>query len=151
MSNITDLAQRVRHWADMAALTSERASCLSVEQLEEIANTLESIASTVGRGEYWLLAGFTGCGKSAIAGEIEIALKAIGVPVTWVNGDAEKRMTGADWLTAIEMYKPTVRIAEVIFLAPQTSRSRRSDGLAYSVLHRRLCVRHCLAVSELAT
>lgn len=47
MSNITDLAQRVRHWADMAALTSERASCLSVEQLEEIANTLESRAVTL--------------------------------------------------------------------------------------------------------
>lgn len=114
MSNITDLAQRVRHWADMAALTSECASCLSVEHLEEIANTLESIASTVGRGEVLVtVAGFTGCGKSAIAGEIEIALKTIGVPVMWVNGDAEKRMTGADWLTAIEMYKPTVRIAEV--------------------------------------
>jgi PDZ domain-containing secreted protein len=28
----------------------ESASCLSVEQPEEIANTLESIASTVGRG-----------------------------------------------------------------------------------------------------
>ncbi|HDT3694849.1 TPA: ead/Ea22-like family protein [Enterobacter roggenkampii] len=59
------------------------------------------------------VSGFTGCGKSAIAGEIEIAMKAIGVPVTWSNGDAEKRMTGADWLTAIEMYKPTVRIIEV--------------------------------------
>lgn len=33
--------------------------------------------------------------------------------VQWTNGDAEKRMTGADWLTAIEMYKPTVRIVEV--------------------------------------
>lgn len=59
------------------------------------------------------VAGFTGCGKSAIAGEIEIAMKAIGVPVQWVNGDTEKRMTGADWLTAIEMYKPSVRIIEV--------------------------------------
>jgi len=59
------------------------------------------------------VSGFTGCGKSAIAGEIEIAMKAIGVPVKWTNGDAEKRMTGADWLTAIEMYKPTVRIVEV--------------------------------------
>lgn len=59
------------------------------------------------------VAGFTGCGKSAIAGEIEIAMKAIGVPVQWANGDAEKRMTGADWLTAIEMYKPSVRIVEV--------------------------------------
>lgn len=57
--------------------------------------------------------GFTGCGKSAIAGEIEIAMNAIGVPVQWANGDAEKRMTGADWLTAIEMYKPNVRIVEV--------------------------------------
>ncbi|HAX3828859.1 TPA: ead/Ea22-like family protein [Escherichia coli] len=60
-----------------------------------------------------VVSGFTGCGKSAIAGEIEIAMKAIGVPVKWTNGDAEKRMTGADWLTAIEMYKPTVRIMEV--------------------------------------
>lgn len=58
------------------------------------------------------VAGLTGCGKSAIAGEIEIALRAIGLPVTWSNGDAEKRMTGADWLTALEMYKPTVRIVE---------------------------------------
>ncbi|HDJ8682252.1 TPA: ead/Ea22-like family protein [Escherichia coli] len=60
-----------------------------------------------------VVSGFTGCGKSAIAGEIETAMKAIGVPVQWTNGDAEKRMTGADWLTAIEMYKPTVRIVEV--------------------------------------
>ncbi|EFU2737198.1 ead/Ea22-like family protein [Escherichia coli] len=60
-----------------------------------------------------VVSGFTGCGKSAIAGEIEIAMKAIGVPVKWTNGDAEKRMTGANWLTAIEMYKPTVRIVEI--------------------------------------
>ncbi len=60
-----------------------------------------------------VVSGFTGCGKSAIAGEIEIAMKDIGVPVQWTNGDAEKRMTGADWLTEIEMYKPTVRIVEV--------------------------------------
>ncbi|HBQ5877378.1 ead/Ea22-like family protein [Klebsiella pneumoniae] len=70
-------------------------------------------ARTVKQGEVLVtVAGFTGCGKSAIAGEIEIAMKAIGVPVTWANGDSEKRMTGADWLTAIEMYKPTVRIVE---------------------------------------
>jgi hypothetical protein len=58
------------------------------------------------------VSGFTGCGKSAVAGEIEIALRAIGLPVTWTNGDAEKRMTGADWLSAIEMYNPRVRIVE---------------------------------------
>ncbi|MEG8508704.1 hypothetical protein [Klebsiella variicola] len=75
---------------------------------------LESRAVTVKQGEVLVtVAGFTGCGKSAIAGEIEIAMKAIGVPVTWANGDSEKRMTGADWLTAIEMYKPAVRIVEV--------------------------------------
>lgn len=43
-----------------------------------------------------VVSGFTGCGKSTIAGEIEIAMKAIGVPVQWTNGDAEKHMTGAD-------------------------------------------------------
>ncbi len=74
---------------------------------------MESRTVTVKQGEVLVtVAGFTGCGKSAIAGEIEIAMKAIGVPVTWANGDAEKQMTGADWLTAIEMYKPRVRIVE---------------------------------------
>ncbi|MFU1816560.1 ead/Ea22-like family protein [Citrobacter portucalensis] len=66
------------------------------------------------RGEVVVtVSGLTGSGKSAIAGEIEIAMRAIGVPVHWMNGGAEKRMTGAYWLTAIEMYKPTVRIVEV--------------------------------------
>lgn len=94
------------------------------ERIEELTGKLEAagrlIAELEGRevkpvkGEVLVtVSGFTGCGKSAIAGEIEIAMKAIGVPVTWSNGDAEKRMTGADWLTAIEMYKPTVRIIEV--------------------------------------
>ncbi|MBL0816625.1 ead/Ea22-like family protein [Klebsiella pneumoniae] len=74
---------------------------------------LESRTVTVKQGEVLVtVAGFSGCGKSAIAGEIEIAMKAIGVPVTWANGNSEKRMTGADWLTAIEMYKPSVRIVE---------------------------------------
>ncbi|EJE9052959.1 ead/Ea22-like family protein [Escherichia coli] len=73
-----------------------------------------------------VVSGFTGCGKSAIAGEIEIAMKAIGVPVNWTNGDAEKRMTGADWLTSIEMYKPTVRIVEVN--VPRTAGIRIKGG-----------------------
>ncbi|MCQ0921524.1 ead/Ea22-like family protein [Klebsiella pneumoniae] len=81
--------------------------------LKEYIQHLESRTVTMKQGEVLVtVAGFTGCGKSAIAGEIEIAMKAIGVPVTWANGDSEKRMTGADWLTAIEMYKPTVRIVE---------------------------------------
>ncbi|HIH9440297.1 TPA: hypothetical protein ACYU60_002204 [Klebsiella variicola subsp. variicola] len=84
------------------------------EELQARITELESRTVTVKQGEVLVtVAGFTGCGKSAIAGEIEIAMKAIGLPVTWANGDSEKRMTGADWLTAIEMYKPTVRIVEV--------------------------------------
>lgn len=47
MTDITQLAQRVRHWSEMAALTSERVSCLGVEQLEEIASVLESCTVTV--------------------------------------------------------------------------------------------------------
>lgn len=84
------------------------------EELQARIAELEYRTVTVKQGEVLVtVAGFTGCGKSAIAGEIEIAMKAIGVPATWANGDSEKRMTGADWLTAIEMYKPTVRIVEV--------------------------------------
>ncbi|MBG1972405.1 ead/Ea22-like family protein [Klebsiella pneumoniae] len=83
-------------------------------EAEQCIAELESRTVTVKQGEVLVtVSGFTGSGKSAIAGEIEIAMKAIGVLVTWANGDSEKRMTGADWLTAIEMYKPTVRIVEV--------------------------------------
>ena len=85
-----------------------------LEAAEKRIAELEAREIKPAKGEVLVVvSGFTGCGKSAIAGEIEIAMKAIGVPVKWTNGDAEKRMTGADWLTAIEMYKPTVRIAEV--------------------------------------
>ncbi|WP_306008862.1 P-loop NTPase family protein [Klebsiella michiganensis] len=92
---------------------TEDAMHLWAERAKKAESELESRTVTVKQGEVLVtVAGFTGCGKSAIAGEIEIAMKAIGVPVTWANGDAEKRMTGADWLTAIEMYKPTVRIVE---------------------------------------
>ncbi|WP_079908092.1 ead/Ea22-like family protein [Salmonella enterica] len=83
-------------------------------ELEERIAELEAREIKPANGEVLVtVAGFTGCGKSAIVGEIEIAMKAIGVPVQWTNGDAEKCMTGADWLTAIEMYKPNVRIVEV--------------------------------------
>lgn len=85
-----------------------------IEAAENRIAELEAREIKQAKGEVLVVvSGFTGCGKSAIAGEIEIAMKAIGVPVRWANGDAEKRMTGADWLTAIEMYKPTVRIVEV--------------------------------------
>lgn len=86
----------------------------ALESAEKRIAELEAREIKPAKGEVLVVvSGFTGCGKSAIAGEIEIAMKAIGVPVQWTNGDAEKHMTGADWLTAIEMYKPTVRIVEV--------------------------------------
>ncbi|MGG5072139.1 ead/Ea22-like family protein [Escherichia coli] len=87
---------------------------VELEAAEKRIAELEAREIKPAKGEVLIVvSGFTGCGKSAIAGEIEIAMKAIGVPVKWTNGDAEKCMTGADWLTAIEMYKPTVRIVEV--------------------------------------
>lgn len=137
MTDITELAQRARINAEcgeylspaetmelVEALESEKRICTTwrktaeansekLEKAQQRIAELESRTVTVKQGEVLVtVAGFTGCGKSAVAGEIEIAMKAIGVPVTWANGDSEKRMTGADWLTAIEMYKPTVRIVE---------------------------------------
>lgn len=61
--------------------------------------------------------GPVGSGKSAIAGWIEIALKAIGVPVRYADERAaisEKRMIGADWIGYLEMYQPSVTIREQI-------------------------------------
>ena len=63
------------------------------------------------------VSGPVGCGKSAIAGEIEIALKAIGVPVQFRDHaamESEKNMTGAKWQNFIEMYQPMVTIEEKI-------------------------------------
>ena len=112
------IAEFIRAANQYESIVKDPANILAlVEALEKAQQRiveLESRTVTVKQGEVLVtVAGFTGCGKSAIAGEIEIAMKAIGLPVTWANGDSEKRMTGADWLTAIEMYKPTVRIVEV--------------------------------------
>ena len=59
-----------------------------------------------------VVSGFTGSGKSAVAGEIEIMCRALGLPVEWPDGAEEKGLTGADWQTSLEMYKPRVRIVE---------------------------------------
>ncbi|WFS01567.1 hypothetical protein [Rhizobium tumorigenes] len=67
------------------------------------------------------ISGPVGCGKSAIAGEIEIALLAIGVPVRLADAAAdrsEKNMTGADWTGHLEMYQPSVVIVEQINPTP---------------------------------
>ncbi|WP_105607829.1 P-loop NTPase family protein [Cronobacter sakazakii] len=95
-----------------AALREKTKQCEQLAAENAVLKDAREIKPT--KGEVLVtVSGYTGCGKSAIAGEIEIALRAIGVPVEWAGGDAEKRMTGADWLTAIEMYKPSVKIIEV--------------------------------------
>lgn len=58
------------------------------------------------------VSGFTGSGKSAVAGEIEILCKALGLEVEWVDSEEEKRLTHADWTSDLELYKPRVRIVE---------------------------------------
>ena len=60
-----------------------------------------------------IVTGATGSGKSAICGEIELALKALGVPVVWRDGEAEKRLNHADYAHDIDLYKPRVIIQEV--------------------------------------
>ncbi len=60
------------------------------------------------------VSGPTGSGKSAVMGEIEIALKALGITVEHVaEFQSEKNMTHADWQEALDLYKPTVLLKEV--------------------------------------
>lgn len=57
-----------------------------------------------------IVTGETGSGKSAIAGEIEIALKAIGVSVEWPDANREHWTHGNEYW--IDLYKPEVKIIE---------------------------------------
>lgn len=71
------------------------------------------------------VSGPVGCGKSAICGEIEIALRALGIPVTFsepAKMQSEKNMTHADWDKALDLYKPQVVISEVIEPTPAPNR-----------------------------
>lgn len=59
------------------------------------------------------VSGLTGSGKSAVMGEIEIALKALGLKVEHDAAfQAEKNGTHADWQDALDLYKPTVILTE---------------------------------------
>ena len=79
----------------------------------EIDAAAPQAAVPVVRGEVLVtVSGFTGSGKSAIAGEIEIMCRALGLQVEWPDGVTEKNMTHADWTTALELYNPRVRIVE---------------------------------------
>lgn len=75
--------------------------------------------------------GKVGCGKSAVLGEIEIALKAVGLKVEWVEGAAEKGLTHADWIPELEMYQPTVVLSEKIEAAAPTAQGDAKDAERY--------------------
>ena len=62
-----------------------------------------------------IVCGPVGCGKSALLGEIEIMLKAIGVPTRYadpVAAQSEKNLTHADWAEAIDLYQPSAVLVE---------------------------------------
>ncbi len=62
-----------------------------------------------------IAAGPVGSGKSALLGEIEIALKAIGIPVVYsepTQAQSEKAMTHADWASELERTQPNVVLVE---------------------------------------
>ncbi|MCK9550264.1 hypothetical protein [Aquamicrobium sp.] len=76
-------------------------------------DAVRDAAPLVQNGEVLVtVTGLTGSGKSAIAGEIEIMCRALGLEVEWGEGAAEKHLTHADWTNALEMYRPRVRIVE---------------------------------------
>lgn len=59
------------------------------------------------------VSGLTGSGKSAVMGEIEVALKALGLKVEYGSDfQAEKNGTHADWQAALDLYQPTVVLTE---------------------------------------
>lgn len=81
---------------------------------------------------YMTVSGLTGSGKSAVMGEIEIALKAIGIPVEHdVEFQSEKNMTHADWQSALDLYKPTVVLKE----ANVPRLSANSEPVAWRARH----------------
>ena len=71
------------------------------------------------------ISGPVGSGKSAIAGEIEVALRFLGVPVTWANPAAalsEANLTHSDWAAALAMYRPSVVLVEANIPTPKQRR-----------------------------
>jgi hypothetical protein len=63
------------------------------------------------------ISGPVGCAKSALLGEIEILMKALGIPVRYADEQSahyEKISSNADWQHALEMYQPSVVLVEEI-------------------------------------
>jgi ABC-type transport system involved in cytochrome c biogenesis ATPase subunit len=74
--------------------------------------------------------GPVGSGKSALLGEIEIMLKAMGIPVRYLDeaeAQAEKNMTHADWIGELEYIKPSVVLVEKIERAAHQSKGEREE------------------------
>lgn len=62
---------------------------------------------------YVLVTGLTGVGKSAVLGEIEIAMLALGLSVETDDAHAnERNCAHADWQSALDLYQPTVVLTE---------------------------------------
>jgi hypothetical protein len=63
-----------------------------------------------------IVRGPTGCAKSALLGEIEILMQALKIPHRYADpkeAQQEKNLTGADWISELEMYKPSVVLVEM--------------------------------------
>lgn len=78
--------------------------------------TLANLAAAIqGRGADKsvdvIVTGLTGTGKSAVLAEIEVALRAVGLEVTYAPGvDADRGLSHVDW---IDLYKPKIVLHEV--------------------------------------
>ena len=110
----SEAGQRMRFEQPIALYTEQQVRALLAQAATAAAPALPADGvQPVEQGEVLVtVSGFTGCGKSAIAGEIEILCRALGLQVQWPDGDSEKNMTHADWTEALEQYKPRVRIVE---------------------------------------
>ncbi len=63
---------------------------------------------------YVTISGLSGSGKSAIAEQVEIALKSLGLNVYWENSTQEKNMTTTETnINLLRGYKPKVIIREI--------------------------------------
>ena len=82
-------------------------------------------------------AGRVGSGKSALLGEIEILLKALGVPYRYADpkaAQAEKNLTHADWVGVIEQVKPTVVLAEELASLKTLEQAQRERAIRRDAL-----------------
>ena len=105
------IAEDISYMFDQGHITPVEALNAMAALLQELIDAPEP-ESVSDCHVYVRVSGLTGSGKSAVAGEIEIAMRAIGLDVEWVDSKSEKRLTHADYTSALELYRPKVRIFE---------------------------------------